>query len=154
MAYGSNPRSLAWVLIAASLAVASACGDGRIKTYPVSGKVLVDGRPAAGARVVFHPIEGDEAFMRERPVDMATDADGGFELMTFEPGDGAPAGKYRVGIKWRGGGQGSMQSEDEGRRPRAGGRDRLGGRYANAQQSGLTAEVPPESEIVFELSTE
>ena len=38
----------------------------RFPFIPVTGKVLVDGQPAAGAMVIFCPIEGSEQLMRER----------------------------------------------------------------------------------------
>ncbi len=75
------------------------CGDDKIARYPVTGTVLVDGRPAEGATVIFYPVGGSEEFQKERPFGV-TDANGKFDLRTFQPGDGAPAGEYKVMARW------------------------------------------------------
>ena len=146
-------RRIGWIALAAMLLVSTACGDGRIKTYPVTGKVLVDGQPIGGLRVVLYPIEGSEEFEQQRPI-AYTEADGTFQMMTFKPGDGAPAGDYRVGIKWPGGGQKSRSNaHDEGRPTRPRGPDAFQGRF-KPENSGLTAEVPSGgTECIFEVST-
>ena len=66
--------------------------------YPVRGQVLVRDKPAPKAFVVFHPLDaqGPEAL---RPYGHAAE-DGSFKLTTYEPGDGAPAGEYRVTVVW------------------------------------------------------
>jgi hypothetical protein len=68
------------------LAVAG-CGDG---TKPVSGLLLVDGKPAMeGARVVFHPLGNSrQAFGTVGP-------DGTFEIRCFEK-KGVMPGDYKV----------------------------------------------------------
>jgi hypothetical protein len=75
--------------------------EGRPDTVPATGRVTHNGNPVQGAEVMFHvqgqsvpgtSAEGHSAFAR-------TDADGRFELMTFEPGDGAVPGDYRISIK-------------------------------------------------------
>lgn len=136
--------------------VVGGCGDGKIPRYPVKGQVQVDGQPAAGALVIFCPVagsEGSEEFMRERP-HATTDSDGNFELRTFMPGDGAPAGDYQVMVRWPTSGQGSSQSASGDPRDVTGGNDRLRGRYANPETSGIevtVAEAPNEL-APFELS--
>jgi hypothetical protein len=73
------------------LVTCTGCGSG---TYPVKGKLLwQDGSPAAelaGGMVVF---EHREAALGARG---EIQSDGGFELTTYKPGDGAPRGPYRV----------------------------------------------------------
>ena len=63
-----------------------------------------------------------------------TDASGQFQLRSYEDGDGAPAGEFKVTIVW-----------PAPPPPDATGvfdlKDRLGGRYANPQTSKLTAQV-------------
>jgi hypothetical protein len=54
--------------------------------------VQLDGSPVAKATVMFRPEGGG------RPVWAITNEDGSFELTTFENGDGALPGKYRVTI--------------------------------------------------------
>lgn len=104
--------------------------------YPTSGKVLVNGRPADGARVVFYPnspgVDGQEL-----PTPAATtDVNGEFRLESYKLADGAPAGSYKVTVVWL-----------EPPPPNAevlgvyNQKDRLGGRFSNPDTSNLTAEV-------------
>jgi hypothetical protein len=73
-----------------SLLLLSGCNRGE-PLYPVHGKVtLQDGSPLAGGTLEFE---------REGAATGAVanvEADGAYELMTTEEGDGAPQGKYRV----------------------------------------------------------
>jgi hypothetical protein len=70
-----------------------------------------------------------------------TDAAGAFRLMTFEVGDGAPAGPYKVLVKW------PLQTAADDRGGRAGtqGPDRLRGKYYNLGNTPLTATVEERS---------
>lgn len=134
--------------LAVVLLAAAGCGSGekRLPTFPAGGKVLVSGKPAAGAQVVFHPLNPTPA---DAPKPTATvKPDGSFALSTYTSGDGAPAGEYAVGVSWPSGGApigGDAES----------GPDRFGSRYADPQKSGLRArvneaptEIPP-----FDLKT-
>src|SRR5262245_35167366 len=68
------------------------CGP---KYYPVSGKVtLPDGKPVPGSMVVFEGESGGKTISARGEVG----ADGGFSMSTNTPGDGVPAGKYKVSI--------------------------------------------------------
>jgi hypothetical protein len=119
--------------------VLSGCGDGKIRTYPVTGTVHVDGKPAGGAIVIFCPTDGSAQFKRERPFGTA-DADGKFGLTTFIAKDGAPAGDYRVMVRWPAPRKASAASDDSERQSAAS-FDRFNGKYLNPDQSGLTAKV-------------
>lgn len=121
------------------IAAIAGCGDGKIATFPVSGMVQVDGKPAEGVVVVFCPTEGSEDFLKERPFGN-TDAQGKFQLTTFTPQDGAPAGNYRVMINW----PAPRPAGGDPNRPAAA-MDRLGYRYVNPETSGLTATVESQS---------
>jgi hypothetical protein len=59
--------------------------------------VLVDGKPAVGATVVFHP-EGQPA-AAAKPVG-TVDANGEFRLTTAAANDGAAPGDYKVTVAW------------------------------------------------------
>jgi hypothetical protein len=64
--------------------------------HTVRGKVVFpDGSPLEGGWVNFEKTEGDPPPSADSPVE----ADGTFELRTAKPGDGVPAGKYRVLVK-------------------------------------------------------
>ena len=125
------------------------CGDGKLPLYPVTGSVLVDGKPAEGAMVIFCPVEGKSSpeLQRERPFGN-TGPDGKFALTTFNKDDGVPLGEYKILVQWSTPGA----AYDE----RAGTRDRLRGRYMNLQNTplaatitGETLELPP-----FDLKTQ
>jgi hypothetical protein len=122
------------------------CGDGHVQTFPVSGQVLVKGKPAEGAFVVFHPKGGsDKDKAVPRPY-ATTNADGQFQMTTYEEEDGAPAGSYRVSIVWRPVPKSRLEAE---------GPDRLHGKYSNPASSGLDVEVSKDPSTVlkpFQLS--
>jgi hypothetical protein len=148
----SNAQPALGALLLTLLVVMGGCGDGRIATYPVTGIVNVDSKPAAGAIVIFVPNStSEEGGDRQRPF-AAADAQGKFSLMTFEPDDGAPAGDYKVLIQWpappsadaaRGGGRAAV------------GPDRLRGKYFDLDQATLTATVEERSNDLppFELQS-
>src|SRR5262245_25421017 len=80
----------------------SSCQEGK-KFYPVRGQVLVDGKPAERALVVFHPV--DDADPQKIQPSAAVEADGSFNLKSYiaedrVTRDGAPAGAYRVTVQW------------------------------------------------------
>jgi len=96
--------------------------------FPTTGQVLVNGQPANGARVVFHHL-GDWGAKSIVPQGV-TGEDGRFTLTTYEVGDGAPAGDYKVVVEW-----------PAYRKGRNVGPDRLAGKFAKQESSGLTAHV-------------
>lgn len=58
----------------------------------VSGTVTLDGEPVAGAHIRFSPEgKGTAAFAE-------TDTRGRYQLRTYDPGDGAIPGDYRVSV--------------------------------------------------------
>lgn len=78
--------------LALFLMLAAGCGEGR---YPVHGKVTrEDGTPISESMVVFESVDRQPNITARGDVD----AHGDFELGTSTPGDGAPAGKYRVKV--------------------------------------------------------
>ena len=121
----------------------SGCGDGRIATYEVNGQVSVNGRPAEGAIVIFCPVDAIAEVEHLRPAGMA-DASGQFTLTTFEPSDGAPAGEYKVLVKWPAPTPASPLRED---RPGSAnkGPDRLRGKYYSFESTPLKATVQEQS---------
>lgn len=67
------------------------CGDGRPKRVPVSGTVLIDGKPLAHGFVRFHPQGG-------RPATSELDDQGHFILTCFEKNDGVTPGNHPVSV--------------------------------------------------------
>ncbi len=64
--------------------------------YPLTGELQFEGKPAAGASIVLHAQ--DEA-IAARPI-ATVNEDGTFAVTTYEPGDGAPPGEYKVTVEW------------------------------------------------------
>jgi hypothetical protein len=79
------------LLLLALLPLAAGCGNGLVS---VSGTVDLDGKPLAGAGVVFHP-DGKGA-----PASGETDAQGHYHLQTGS-GAGVLPGEYHVTISKR-----------------------------------------------------
>ena len=65
----------------------------RAPTYPVTGTVTSQGKPVAGAAITFVPTgeEGEAA-------SAITDSVGKYALTTWQAGDGARPGDYRVKV--------------------------------------------------------
>ena len=88
---------LAAIVCVVGLSFLSATGcmrQGRVKrpkTYPVTGVVTLAGQPLGGATVMFDPVDADGS-----GAIAVTDAEGRYKLTTFEAGDGARPGEYRI----------------------------------------------------------
>jgi hypothetical protein len=110
-------------LILPSLGICCGCGQAggnRKSTYPVKGKVLVDGEPVEMLAVVCVRLSEVD---QERPTESQcfTQKDGSFTIGTYESGDGVPEGDYALTFRW---GQWNLFSHSyEG--------DKLNGRYTN-----------------------
>ena len=79
------------------MATLPGCGsdEGRTPTYPTTGTVAREGKPAADVLVRFHPTQPAPEFAT---ITTRTDAAGHYSLSTFEADDGAPAGEYVVSV--------------------------------------------------------
>jgi hypothetical protein len=95
--------------------------------------VLVDGQPAKGALVAFHPVGG--AANAIRPVGHV-DEQGLFRLTSYKQGDGAPAGEYQVTVTWFLATPSGASGDDDSVAV-----NRLPGRYASAGTSQLRGTV-------------
>ena len=126
-------RMLPGAMLLSLAALLVGCDDGKIRCYPVSGQVLVDGKPTVGAMVMFVPIGGAENFQRERPYGM-TNAQGEYKLTTFNKHDGAPAGEYKVMIR-------TMRPKSKEEAERRANSPIVAKAYRNPNTSGITASV-------------
>lgn len=118
----------------------------RIETYPLTGKVLVDGKPVGLIKVTVHDVAGVNAEHPTFPTTY-TDDEGKFSLSTYEAGDGVPAGEYVVCFYW---GEYNLMSRDYG------GKDKLGDRYRDPKTSPIRVQVEegkPADMGTIELST-
>jgi len=89
-----------WFVGALGLAlICSSCGGNRL--YPVSGKVLYQGAPAAGAVIFFRRAGAGASAMNEPTIMGLVREDGSFTLVCGSLGEGAPSGQYDVLIEWR-----------------------------------------------------
>jgi hypothetical protein len=110
--------------------------DGRMQVYPVSGTVKVGGQPVEGAEVVFYGATPGLRGKGTIPPEGETDANGVFRLTSYEPNDGAPAGQFKVTVRWPE--PIPADADQEMYQPK----DRLKGKYSDPETSGLTVEVP------------
>jgi hypothetical protein len=127
-------RNVAICIWLCFLLPAGGCGDGRPTRVPVSGSVLIDGKPLTVGSVRFVP-EG------ARPSAGNLDGEGRFKLTCYDGEDGAVLGTHRVQIS---------ASEIIGgekvvwHAPR---------KYADFRSSGITVNVTePTDSMVIELS--
>lgn len=119
-------------------------GDPRLDVYAVHGSLFVNGKPAKDAAVYLHPTVPHQNPNSKTPISSAgrVDADGGFKIRTYEEGDGAPAGDYKISITWNYPALGVVSGNFEGP-------DRLGGAFADPETTELTISVTAESENII-----
>ena len=123
------------------VALAAGCGDGRNARYPVGGVVKVDGEPLKFGSITFLPIkEGDEK-IRAGGGSFETNADGSYQVTSFEPNDGLLKGKYKVYI---------TAVEPIGQ---SGQRWHAPQKYSSPETSGFTVEIDGENpDLNYDLS--
>ncbi|HAC93029.1 MAG TPA: hypothetical protein DCF63_20720 [Planctomycetaceae bacterium] len=137
---------LAFLSISIPLTVG--CGEPLIQ---VSGSVLVDGKPAEGAVVLFHPDGNDIG-----TVSSAVAGPDGKIAPVTDMKPGMLAGDYRVTVTWTGPPKPSKgNSPFWGMGNDADLPDKLKGKYVSKEKSGLTATVESSTLELqpFELTT-
>jgi hypothetical protein len=117
-----------WTALAVLSMMLAACGDPgppRKETFPVIGKVLVDGKAVDNIAVRAFNVKGldtaDPTFSSTY-----TKPDGTFEISTYQAGDGVPEGDYVVTFEW---GELNLFTMEYG------GPDKLNNRYNDAKTS-------------------
>jgi hypothetical protein len=113
---------------------AASCGNAG-GLYPVRGKVLYKGEPAAGATVSFVRKGGDRL---HDPTPQGVVGEDGTFTLAGPSGEGAAPGEYVVLVEWKDG-----AGRGRGRAPALTAPDRLKGRYLDANKPLLSAEVKP-----------
>lgn len=87
---GKTLHHVARLLGTVTIGMFAGCSDGRPATYPVEGRVTFeDGTPVTSGTVEFESLDSR---INARG---SIHPDGTFRLSTFEPGDGAVAGRHR-----------------------------------------------------------
>lgn len=133
-----------------------AIGCGKSKMSPVSGTVTLDGKPLAGASVLFAPEGSGKDATGE------TDQDGRFTMSTLQPGDGVLPGTYKVVISAPLGVPDTKQyttSEDAmSGAAKAPAKKSTGPtvptKYSRPDQTPLTQDVPVKGSVKFELTSQ
>jgi hypothetical protein len=95
---------LPWLVVALTgismvLSGCSPSGPPRKETFPVTGEVYVDGKPAEMLRVEMYDLKGMDTQMPTYS-SAFTDKDGKFQISTYEQADGVPEGEYVVTYMW------------------------------------------------------
>jgi hypothetical protein len=113
------------------------CGPSIEPVFPLKGKLLVKGAPAAGAHLIFHPVGGSERLQKLRP-HAECDASGEFQVGTHDPNDGIPAGTFKVTVVWPAPAPTGPSVDPE---MVASGPDQLGGKYSHEKPQESPLEV-------------
>lgn len=114
------------------------CGS-EIKTYKIPGKLVYDdGSPVNNASIVLQTKVGDQTIEARG----SADAEGNFELTTFNDGDGVVAGEHVVSV--------APVTVGDSATPAA---PHVQPKYSDFSTSGLKTTVTPETkEIVITIS--
>jgi serine/threonine-protein phosphatase CPPED1 len=107
-------------------------------TYPLSGKVLLDGKALAGATVSFHLLN-PETEKYTSVCDGLTDDMGNYKMTTYSKFDGCPAGTYTVTVVKTGKGYAHGEKQEKSQIPE---------RYATAATSPLKVVVKDTTNVV------
>jgi len=135
-------RGPRWAILAIGLwclVLASSCGKKSkipevkgdlLPVYPVKGTLEMNGKPFGGAALKFYPLARFPKDASQILPHAWTQEDGSFTVSTYADNDGAPVGRYRVTVRFRGAGP-----------PRDDDRDLMPSEYSNAKMTRLTAKV-------------
>lgn len=88
----SNSSKPLFTLYFAIALIAGCGGPGQVN---VSGKITVDGAPAVGAVLLFHPIDAEDVSIAS-----GVSGSGGSFTLTTSMKPGIPPGKYAVTVTW------------------------------------------------------
>lgn len=128
-----NPNCFRLAAVATLLLILAGCGQGP-ERVPVSGQVMIDGKPLTKGEITVAPQGKRAAFS-------TIDPQGHFQLTTFEPGDGTALGTHPVTVH---SGEYLDPTHKHWNVPK---------KYANLSTSGLTITVDgPNDAVVINLS--
>jgi hypothetical protein len=110
------------------------------RTIEVTGQILVDGKPEKDVFVYLVPENGPIISSGQ------SQGDGSFVIGTYTASDGAPAGAYKVTLRWL--------TYNQFGRPRWGAPDRLHDRYSDHAKSEfvVTVATMPIRDLSFNLT--
>ncbi len=130
---------LALAIIAASLSATVTGCSKKAADVPVTGHVTVNGKPAAGATVVFHPVSATKDSSTALPVGRV-DEKGDFQVSIPKSEDGTVASEYRVTLTWFVSTATKQTAEGESMPLR----NQLPEKYSRTETTPLTTTVKPE----------
>lgn len=114
-------------------------GAFEVDTVPAGGTVLLNGKPKAGIRVIYHQ-QSDDGRVKCFP-NGTTNAEGKFTLSSALPGDGAPPGEYIVTFDFPYVINGPIEEEV----------DLFKGKYSDPTKSQWKVKVEANSQETFQL---
>jgi hypothetical protein len=119
-------RRLLLVALGITIALAGCRKSDFHTVYPVTGKILVNGKPAADCLIYLNRTFDDPSPRKVMPY-AVTDDSGDFKMTSYITDDGAPEGEYVITVEWRER-SGLLKNNYEGI-------DRLDGAYATVQKT-------------------
>jgi hypothetical protein len=141
-------------VLSAAVLLLAGCGDstGLARRYPVSGKVTYKGAPLAKGNINFIPAEST----KDSRAATATIENGYYSLTTATENDGALPGTYAVTItstdvditEVKANQQGGSGRQDDVLRATRNAKSLIPKKYGFPDQSGLKAEVKPQSNSI------
>jgi hypothetical protein len=90
----ARPAAAATGLIALALVLSGCTKSDRKPVFPAGGTLTIAGKPAVGVFVVYIPVKAEDDTPPRATA--LTQADGSYKLTTYETGDGAPAGDFKI----------------------------------------------------------
>ena len=120
-------------IFAFAIGLAGGCGEKEpeVKLTPVTGVILIDGKPVEQVAIRCRPATKSDDLLKN--IGQAyTDKDGKFEISVMKSGDGLPPGKYMLLVEW---GELNLISMQYG------GPDKLNGKYNDPKKPQITFEV-------------
>jgi hypothetical protein len=127
-------RSLGRVVAFVAVLVALGCGSGgtKLNLVPASGKITLDGAPMATGIVTFLPEDSNQKFSPTGIIENGT------YKLTTDGKDGAPVGKYKVGVSPHSMGMGAdAKMPEPGKQPKVS----LNNKFMNPTTSGIVIEI-------------
>ncbi|RCS46370.1 carboxypeptidase regulatory-like domain-containing protein [Bremerella cremea] len=116
-------------------------------TSPVTGKVIHQGKAVEGATIQFLPSDP-----KNKVANAQSDAEGKYVLSTFETGDGAMPGKYKVTVRKLVSVQEGVQKDGENAgEPAYVNKDMLPKKYRSAGSTTLEYTVTADGENTFDI---
>ncbi len=114
-------------LAIALIVLVQGCGKSKpeVVLTPITGVVLIDGKPHELVAVRCHPTDGSTDTLRNIGQSF-TDKQGKFAISAKNKGDGLPAGEYVLTFEW---GEMNLLSMQYG------GPDKFGGKYSDPKKS-------------------